>query len=62
MILLGDSIVNNHNLQLIDVSSSRIGDQGLLYFMEKIENIDNIKYIKCNDNFLSEKVEKILLD
>jgi hypothetical protein len=33
-----------------------------MYLIEKIENIHNMKYIKCNDNFISEKVEKILLD
>ncbi len=62
MILLGDSLVDNHYLQLLDVSSSRIGDQGLMYLVEKVESKPNLKYIRCNDNYVSEKIEKILLD
>lgn len=49
-------------LERIDLSSSRIGDNGILFFLEKTENCENLKYIKAIDNFISEKIEKIMID
>lgn len=49
-------------LKKIDFSSSRVGDAGLIYFLEKTEQIYSISNIKANNNFISEKIEKLMLD
>jgi hypothetical protein len=35
---------------------------GILHFLEKLEFFENIRSIKSTDNFISEKIEKILLE
>eukprot|EP00828_Plagiopyla_frontata_P015018 TRINITY_DN19544_c0_g1_i1.p2 TRINITY_DN19544_c0_g1~~TRINITY_DN19544_c0_g1_i1.p2 ORF type:complete len:136 (+),score=30.84 TRINITY_DN19544_c0_g1_i1:41-409(+) len=45
-----------------DFGSSRVGDAGLIYFLEKTEQIYSILNIKANNNFISEKIEKLMLD
>ncbi len=54
--------MNNIKLEKIDFSSSRVADGGILSFLEKLEYLANIKCIKCCDNFISEKIEKVLLE
>lgn len=49
-------------LKKLDVSSSRISDSGILHFLERIDYFENIRSIKVTDNFISEKIEKILLE
>ena len=60
-------------MKKIDISSSRIGDNGILYFLEKTVNAPNLRYyyqlvyinfssVKCTDNFISEKIEKVLIE
>jgi hypothetical protein len=33
-----------------------------LHFLERIDNFENLRSIKAADNFVSEKIEKILLE
>ena len=49
-------------LRKIDFGSSRVGDAGLIYFLEKTENIYQILNIKASNNFISEKIEKLMID
>lgn len=49
-------------LTKLDVSSSRISDPGILHFLEKVDIFENLKSIRATDNFISEKIEKILLE
>jgi hypothetical protein len=75
-------------LQKLDISSSRIGDNGIIYLLEKIDVLTCLQYllldyirkklcyntyklnddqwwirvIKATDNFISEKIEKIIID
>lgn len=53
---------SKNKLAKIDISSSRIADSGILHFLEKLEVFPNMKSIKATDNFISEKIEKILLE
>lgn len=50
------------SLQKLDISSSRISDSGILHLLERIDYFENIRSIKVTDNFISEKIEKILLE
>lgn len=46
----------------MDFSSCRISDSGILHFLERIEFFSNLKSLRVNDNFISEKIEKILIE
>lgn len=48
-------------LESIDISSCRIGDDGILYFLESLNNNSTIHTFKVSDNFISEKIEKEII-
>jgi hypothetical protein len=64
LILIADNAVGfeDNKLAKIDISSSRISDLGILHFLEKIDTFANIRSIRASDNFISEKIEKMLLE
>ncbi|EGR31503.1 hypothetical protein IMG5_107210 [Ichthyophthirius multifiliis] len=65
LFIIGDICQQYENvikLQKIDFSSSRVADAGILYFLDRIDYFENMRCIKCQDNFISEKVEKVLLE
>lgn len=64
LITIADCIqgASEHPLQKLDIGSSRISDKGILHFLEKIDNFSNLRSLRVNDNFISEKIEKILLE
>jgi len=50
------------NLCKLDLSSCRITDNGLLQFMEKQEYFEKLTCLRFSDNFISEKVDKVILE
>jgi Ran GTPase-activating protein (RanGAP) involved in mRNA processing and transport len=46
----------------LDFSSSRIGDEGILFFLQELQDYTNLQSVKLTDNFISEKIEKILVE
>lgn len=49
-------------LQHLNVSSCRVTDYGLLFFMEAIQHAEQLKSLHMKDNFISEECEKVLLE
>jgi len=49
-------------LAKVDFSSCRIGDEGILYFLKTLAGYENLASLKVNDNFISEKIEKVLIE
>jgi len=64
LIMFGDLFRDREQTTLtkLDVSSCRISDVGLLYFLEAIENIPELNTVLLKDNFISESSEKLLLE
>jgi Ran GTPase-activating protein (RanGAP) involved in mRNA processing and transport len=64
LIILADKAQNYgaSSLEKLDVSSSRVSDQGILFFLERIQCFPELRNLKCCDNFVSEKIEKILIE
>jgi len=64
LIIIADSVYLSDNvpLEFLNVSSSRISDHGVLHFLEHIDKFQHLKRIRLADNFISEKIEKILLE
>lgn len=64
--MLGDESImmlcNNKTLQKLDVSSSRLTDKGFLHFLEFVMDIQDFISLRANDNYISEKVEKVLIE
>ncbi|CAD8044842.1 unnamed protein product [Paramecium primaurelia] len=64
--LLGDEsmimLCNNRIMEKLDVSSSRVADQGFMTFLTFIGESTNFTHLKANDNYISEKVEKLILE
>ncbi len=46
------------NLKKIDIQSSRVSDNGIIYFLEKTKDFEPLTHIKANDNYISERIEK----
>ena len=49
-------------LSVLDFSSCRIGDEGILYFLKTLGEYQNLTHLRMNDNFISEKIEKVLVE
>lgn len=64
LIMFGDLFRDREQTTLVklDVSSCRISDVGLLYFLEAIESIPELNTVLMKDNFISESSEKLLLE
>jgi very-short-patch-repair endonuclease len=50
------------SLTRLDVGSSRISDAGVLHFLERLDAFTGLRVLRIPDNFISEKIEKILLE
>ena len=49
-------------LSKLDFSSCRIGDEGILYFLKTLSEYNNLSSLRIADNFISEKIEKVLIE
>ncbi len=45
-------------LKKLDIQSSRVSDNGILYFLEKIRDFEPLTHLRANDNYISERIEK----
>jgi len=60
-----DKILEFHEdcrLTKIDFSSCRIGDEGILHFLKALEEYEGLTSLRVSDNFISEKIEKVVVD
>jgi len=39
-----------------------VSDNGILHFLERLDYFEKLRIIKASDNFISEKIEKILIE
>jgi Ran GTPase-activating protein (RanGAP) involved in mRNA processing and transport len=64
LIIIADCATGTEGLvlQKLDISSSRISDNGILHFLERLDYFEKLRVIKASDNFISEKIEKILIE
>ena len=60
-----DRILEYHEecrLTKMDFSSCRIGDEGILHFLKALEEYDGLSCLRVSDNFISEKIEKVVVE
>jgi len=49
-------------LTKMDFSSCRIGDEGILHFLQSLNEYDGLTSLRVGDNFISEKIEKVVVE
>ena len=46
-------------IEKLDISNCKISDKAFMLIMEELNSFEELKYIRCLENFISEKYEKI---
>lgn len=48
-------------LERLDISSTKLSEKGFIYLLENLNAFQNLKHLKCTDNYISEKFEKAFI-